>query len=144
MRLLSRSSSLRLLALSPALSSLCAANHAETYPSAHDTSSILPTADIFSPWRLFRSWVVSTIAGPSPANTLTGPDFADRFRQAQYGKDVVLRFNISTAYEAAAFTEACDTLFLDVWESADSWVDVRVSEDVVRDNALLPSSCRVY
>lgn len=44
---------------------------------------------------------------------------------------MVLRFTISTADEAASFLEACDTLFLDIWESTDSWVDVRLSEDVV-------------
>jgi extracellular matrix protein 14 len=50
----------------------------------------------------------------------------------KYGGDVVLRFNISTSEEEAALSEAADTLFLDVWEFADSWVDIRLREDDVR------------
>lgn len=50
---------------------------------------------------------------------------------AKYGGDVVLRFNISSADEEAALSEAADTLFLDVWEFADSWADIRLREDDV-------------
>ncbi len=51
---------------------------------------------------------------------------------AKYGGDVVLRFNISTSEEEAALSEAADTLFLDVWEFADNWADIRLREDDVR------------
>ena len=50
---------------------------------------------------------------------------------AKYGGDVVLRFNISTSEEEAALSEAADTLFLDVWEFADSWADIKLREDDV-------------
>jgi extracellular matrix protein 14 len=50
---------------------------------------------------------------------------------AKYGGDVVLRFNISTSEEEAALSEAADTLFLDVWEFADNWADIRLREDDV-------------
>ena len=45
---------------------------------------------------------------------------------------MVLRFNISTSEEEAALSEAADTLFLDVWEFADNWADIRLREDDVR------------
>ena len=51
--------------------------------------------------------------------------------RAKYGGDVVLRFNISTWEEEAALSEAADTLFLDVWEFADNWADIRLREDDV-------------
>lgn len=50
---------------------------------------------------------------------------------AQYGGDVVLRFNISTSDEEAALSEAADTLFLDVWEFNNNWADIRLREDDV-------------
>lgn len=45
---------------------------------------------------------------------------------------MVLRFNISTSEEEIALSEAADTLFLDVWEFADNWADIRLREDDVR------------
>ena len=50
---------------------------------------------------------------------------------AQYGGDVVLRFQISNAEEAKALAEAADVLFLDVWEFTTEWVDIRLAKDVV-------------
>lgn len=50
---------------------------------------------------------------------------------AQYGNDLVLRFNVSTADEATALADASDTLFLDVWGYSDNWVDIRLSKNVV-------------
>jgi extracellular matrix protein 14 len=50
---------------------------------------------------------------------------------ARYNDDVVLRFNISTVDEARSLAEATNVLFLDVWESHEQWVDIRLSKDVV-------------
>lgn len=50
---------------------------------------------------------------------------------AQYGGDVVLRFNISSAAEEYALAEAADEMFLDVWEFTRNWADVRLREDDV-------------
>lgn len=50
---------------------------------------------------------------------------------AQYGSDLVLRFNISTAVESRSLAEAADTLLLDVWEFAENWVDIRMDKDTV-------------
>lgn len=50
---------------------------------------------------------------------------------ARYGGDVVLRFKIQSANEAAALNEAITVLFLDVWEHTSEWVDIRMPKDVV-------------
>ncbi|KAK3058911.1 putative metallocarboxypeptidase ecm14 [Extremus antarcticus] len=50
---------------------------------------------------------------------------------ARYGGDVVVRFNVSTAEEAASLAEAADTLLLDVWEFSQDWVDIRLAKDIV-------------
>ena len=50
---------------------------------------------------------------------------------ARYGGDVVLRFKLKTVEEAKALAEASNTLFLDIWEFNEEWVDVRLSKAVV-------------
>lgn len=60
---------------------------------------------------------------------------------AQYGSDVVLRFNVSTAEEVESLSEAADTLLLDVWEFSRDWVDIRLAENLVPSLlGLLPTS----
>ncbi|KAH0536817.1 hypothetical protein FGG08_006350 [Glutinoglossum americanum] len=54
--------------------------------------------------------------------------------RARYDEDIVLRFNISSIDEAEALAEATAVLFLDIWESNNEWVDIRLSKDVVRVN----------
>ena len=61
--------------------------------------------------------------------------------QTRYGGDVVLRFEIKTQEEAKALADAVNVLFLDVWEFANDWVDIRLSKDTVKSLlGLLPSS----
>lgn len=55
---------------------------------------------------------------------------------ANYGKDVVLRFNITTPYEEQMLADAADHLLLDVWEFTDNWVDIRLREDTVSGTML--------
>lgn len=50
---------------------------------------------------------------------------------ARYGEDMVLRFNVTTEHESAKLAEAASTLFLDVWEFNENWVDLRIAKDVV-------------
>lgn len=72
--------------------------------------------------------------------TITYPDSTDTSSHlfAQYGDQLVLRFNVSTEHEVASLAEAADILFLDIWESSDNWVDIRVAGDVVRYQLTFP------
>lgn len=87
-----------------------------------------------------RDVAVEMVFGPSPKSSLprttkpSRPQATSRLPttlSAQYGGDVVLRFNISTAEEEGAFAEVADTLLLDIWEFNHNWVDVRLREDDV-------------
>ena len=51
--------------------------------------------------------------------------------RTRYSNDLVLRFKYSTVEELSALTEACDVLFLDVWEIGDSFVDIRLAKETV-------------
>jgi extracellular matrix protein 14 len=63
--------------------------------------------------------------------------------RARYGGDVVLRFRIRSRAELQAISEAADILYLDIWESTDEWVDIRIAKDVLPSFlGLLPSSLR--
>ena len=50
---------------------------------------------------------------------------------AQYGGDLVLRFNLTTPADEEALAEAANTLFLDVWEFTSNWADIRLRADDV-------------
>lgn len=119
-------------------------------PSAH--SHHLPKAhtDGHSPassWRQFADAVIHRIWGlpvkqkplsaiKSHRPSLTGGS-PSRKLLARYGEDIVIRFNVTSAEEATALAEATETLFLDVWEFNDDWVDIRIAKDVVREQLLL-------
>jgi extracellular matrix protein 14 len=102
-----------------------------------------------TPWTRFRDAIIHKIWGPAP-NHASRASNSHRHSstsrtpsnlRARYGGDVVLRFNIKSAEEARALSQAADTLYLDVWETADDWVDVRMAKDVVEPLlGLLPQS----
>ena len=53
----------------------------------------------------------------------------------------MLRFKIKTDDEIKALAEAVDILYLDVWEVAEEWVDIRIAKDMVPSVlGLLPQS----
>ena len=95
------------------------------------------------PWTRFRDSAVMRLSG----RTKTGDKLVAYSRPgagqnaqpvglpaglaSRYSDHVVLRFNISTVDEAKSLAEATITLLLDVWESDDDWVDIRLSKDVV-------------
>jgi extracellular matrix protein 14 len=97
------------------------------------------------PWRklsdaiIRRIWRLPEKDASLKANN--GETEADGRSLAQYGEDIVLRFNISTAEEASALAEAADILFLDVWEFNDNWVDIRIAKGVVRRNDATNTKC---
>lgn len=49
----------------------------------------------------------------------------------RHNDDLVLRFNITNRQQASSLRDAIDTLFLDVWEFTEDWVDMRVSQNLV-------------
>ena len=55
--------------------------------------------------------------------------------RSHYERDIVLRFNISNTQEAESLAEAADTLFLDIWDSAPEYADIRLAKDVVRSTS---------
>lgn len=100
-------------------------------------------------WTRLRDTIILRIWGPSPSlSSQSSCLYAECSKtsapstlRARYGGDVVLRFKIKTANEARALAEAADTLYLDVWQYADDWVDIRVAKDVVEPLlGLLPTS----
>lgn len=93
-----------------------------------------------APWKRFSSYIIELIWGqpksPSskPLDGFNGSKGARKLPGdvlSRYGRDMVVRFNVSSSDEAAALAEAADVLFLDVWEFADDWVDIRLGTDVV-------------
>ena len=62
-------------------------------------------------------------------------------RSIRHGGEIVLRFNITSSDELRSLSTAADTLFLDVWEYTDDWVDIRLSKDILPSLlGLLPAS----
>lgn len=59
------------------------------------------------------------------------PERPSRQLLAQYGDQLVLRFNTTTQSELSSLAEATETLFLDIWNTAGNHVDIRVAKDVV-------------
>lgn len=89
---------------------------------------------VLARWR--DSLIRKIWSAPQLGCHLKGPEVPSRASPpptllSRYGGDVVLRFQIQTAEEAAALAEAVDVLFLDVWEFTTEWADIRLSKDVV-------------
>jgi extracellular matrix protein 14 len=123
-------------------------NVGHTLPYQTSKSS-LRSQRIPHPWTRLRDAIIHKIWGPSPLRKEQSPYLrpygsttsTPSSLRARYGGDVVLRFKVKTAKEARALAEAADTLYLDVWEYAADWVDIRIAKDVVEPLlGLLPSS----
>lgn len=93
-----------------------------------------------STWRRFSNRVIQKVLGypdsvkslASTSSSRVGDGQPTRRLRTRYSEDIVLRFNYSTADEIWSLREACDVLFLDVWHFGESFVDVRLSKDSVR------------
>lgn len=133
---------LSLLLLGPALT-IAAPHDNVRFPSDAPASH----AHAPRPWRRLSDSIIRRIWGlPEKQKSFGGAegvsiDVSGTRLDTRYGEDVVLRFKIQTAEEAAALAEAVDVLFLDVWEFNDDWADLRIAKDVVPSLlGLLPES----
>ncbi|KAI5209233.1 hypothetical protein AUEXF2481DRAFT_38129 [Aureobasidium subglaciale EXF-2481] len=85
-------------------------------------------------WRSVTDAIVRTIWSPPPNSR---PDS----QVHKNSDDVVVRFNISNSKDATSLADAADTLFLDLWEFTDDWVDIRLQKDLIPSLlGLLPAS----
>lgn len=98
-------------------------------------------------WRSISDPIIRKVWGIAQEDVPSSPlDHSNKQKDAsaqlaRHGGEIVLRFNITSAKETAALSEAADTLFLDVWEYTDDWVDVRLAKDIVPSLlGLLPAS----
>ena len=140
-----------LLALGPSLLLwyLLPSANADIYPQSGSSPSFQipqyppPKEDgkpVLSRWRdslIRKIWGV-----PEQSCGKKGPESRSRTSPppsllSRYGGDVVLRFEIQSAEEAAALADAVDVLFLDVWEFTTEWADIRLSKDVVSPCGIL-------
>ncbi|KAH7061165.1 carboxypeptidase B precursor [Macrophomina phaseolina] len=132
---------------------LCAAALAHAGPSRFDFDlSTFEQPDTRPSWRKLSDRILTALWAPPGAATSPGAAPHDSTARggrssppgtllARYGEDMVLRFNVSTEHEAVKLAEAANTLFLDVWDFNENWVDIRLAKDVVPSLlGLLPAS----
>ena len=127
------------LALTPLTISASSLSSGDHFPLQIHTQSWLSHARD----SLIRSvWRVPQRKNSHRTNGKNCPSHSDATAlQTRYGGDLVLRFEIKTHEEAKALADAINILFLDVWEFAQDWVDIRLSKDIVDSLlGLLPSS----
>lgn len=118
-----------------AFSVLAVANPVESNDPYHSNSPINIRVPRSSLIRLRDSIIQAIWKVPSPHCSQPFVQTVDNAAQtnfrARYGGDVVLRFNVSNQDDIKELASAADTLYLDVWESTDEWVDVRLAKQVV-------------
>lgn len=100
-------------------------------------SSLFTNANTAPLWRSWTDRVIEKIWSIEPEKS---EDFTRRLSQWQepprhtrstQGEDIVLRFNISNSDEASQLSKVAGYMFLDVWESRDNWIDIRMAKDTV-------------
>ncbi|KAI5272915.1 hypothetical protein E4T47_03988 [Aureobasidium subglaciale] len=90
-------------------------------------------------WRSVTDAIVRTIWSP-PLHSRPGSQ-VNALPHHKNSDDVVVRFNISNFKDATSLADAADTLFLDLWEFTDDWVDIRLQKDLIPSLlGLLPAS----
>ena len=111
-------------------------------PAHQQVFSHQPSSPQRPSWIRFRDWVIESVWGihKSSCHNNQQPPTKTLVR---YSSDVVLRFPVRNAYQAAAMARAADTLLLDVWASTAEFVDVRLARETVPSLLdLLPESLR--
>ena len=51
--------------------------------------------------------------------------------RSRHGEDILIRFNISSIDEVEKLAHVADYMYLDVWETSDEWVDIRMAKDTL-------------
>ena len=106
-----------------------------SYPRPLDVNTVRYSSPVLSnPFRTLRDAIIERIwsvpAKSKPKHCQSQSSVPSNYR-ARYGNDVVLRFKAKTEDEVKALAEAVGTLYLDVWEVAEEWIDIRIAKDVV-------------
>ncbi|KAJ5933666.1 hypothetical protein N7454_005995 [Penicillium verhagenii] len=94
------------------------------------------------PWTRLRDWVIDSVwgTGRCSSHKHIGPPLNVRER---YETDVVLRFHLRHPEEAEALASASQALVLDVWAITATYVDIRLTDDMIPSLLdLLPPSLR--
>jgi extracellular matrix protein 14 len=107
-------------------------------PPPEPVQFLVQTQNTKRPWIRLRDSIIEKIWGISnnkPADSYSVKD-ALRGRPptkvlTRYGSDVVLRFELREPEEVQALADAVNVLFLDVWDSTDAFVDIRLAQEVV-------------
>lgn len=121
-------------ALIPSVSAVPAGS--SIVPPPQPKPALLTHASEPRPWTRFRDWVIESVwrTGRCSSHKHTGPPLNVRER---YETDVVLRFHLRHPEEAKALASASQALILDVWAITAEYVDIRLTEDMVRLRHLL-------
>lgn len=105
-----------------------AVDAATIHPRSNTPSATYPPPSWQARFRnLFRQQDGPTPPPQQPPPATTTP----HHRLSQYQHDIVLRFNISTAEEARAVADAVNMLYLDVWSSTRTHIDIRLQQGTV-------------
>ncbi|KAH8696048.1 putative zinc carboxypeptidase [Talaromyces proteolyticus] len=96
------------------------------------------------PWTRLRDSVIERIWGipkEKQSYNKAGARLPPTKAWSRYSSDVVLRFKLQQPNEVEALSEAVDILFLDVWDTTDEFVDIRLAKEVIPSLlGLLPQS----
>ncbi|KIX94840.1 uncharacterized protein Z520_09530 [Fonsecaea multimorphosa CBS 102226] len=117
-----------------------------SHPSSQNKVGFIPRERPTGSFRRLRDAIIERIwSVPSryshKSSSISGAARAPENFRARYGGDVVLRFQVKSEDEARAISEAADILYLDIWETTNEWIDIRVAKEVVPSFVgLLPPS----
>lgn len=115
------------------LSSIIASVAVQALPQQPDQLS--PRAPTAAAKGWFNIWPLSLIR--------TGDGAEQRPLKPNYDRQVVLRFNVSTAEHEAAFRRASNQMLLDIWDFGINYTDIRIPKNRIRGFLeLLPEPMR--
>lgn len=84
------------------------------------------------PFTWLRDSIIERIWGiDKEKQSLSKPGQRPEKSWSRYGSDIVLRIEFQSAEEVEALADAVNILFLDVWDSNENYVDIRLAKEVV-------------